>query len=105
MKKYFIGGMLSLLLLASCNKDKEIKSSLNDYSNSMASKGYHFGDKLDIPKNVLDNSESISISFGDKDLNKMVVDPAYFTLGENDVTYNIKKKNGDVLQQDATINV
>ncbi|MBC7557180.1 MAG: glutaminyl-peptide cyclotransferase [Chryseobacterium sp.] len=105
MKKYFIGGMLSLLLLTACNKDKEIKNSLNDYSNSMVSKGYHFGDKIDLPKDVTDNSESISISFGDKDLNKMIVDPAFFTLGENDVTYNIKKKNGDVLQQDATINV
>jgi glutamine cyclotransferase len=105
MKKYFVGGMLSLLLLASCNKDKEIKNSLNDYSNSMESKGYHFGDVLNLPKDVTDNSESVSISFGDKDLNKMVIDPAYFTLGENDVTFNIKKKNGEVLQQDATINV
>jgi glutamine cyclotransferase len=105
MKKYFVGVMLSLLLLASCNKDKEIKNSLNDYSNSMESKGYHFGDVLNLPKDVTDNSESVSISFGDKDLNKMVIDPAYFTLGENDVTFNIKKKNGEVLQQDATINV
>ena len=31
-----------------------------------------FGDKIEIPKNVLDNSESISISFGDKDLDKML---------------------------------
>ncbi|MGS0747318.1 glutaminyl-peptide cyclotransferase [Halpernia sp. GG3] len=105
MKKYFIGGMLSLLLLTACNKDKEIKNSLNNYSNSMGSKAYHFGDKIDLPKDVTDNSESISISFGDKDLNKMEIDPAYFTLGENDVTYNIKKKNGEIIQQDATINV
>lgn len=105
MKKYFIGGLLSLLLLTGCNKDKEILNSLNDYSNSMVSKGYHFGDSLNLPKDVTDNSESISISFGDKDLNKMVVDPAYFTLGENDITYNITKKDGKILQQDATINV
>ena len=105
MKKYLIGGLFTLLLLTACNKDKEITNSLNSYSLSMESKGYNFGDKLDIPKDVLDNSESISISFGDKDLNKMVVDPAYFTLGENDITYNIKKKNGEILQQDATINV
>ncbi|SFH95585.1 glutaminyl-peptide cyclotransferase [Halpernia frigidisoli] len=105
MKKYLVGGMLSLLLLAGCNKDKEITNSLNDYSNYMTTKGYNFGDKLDLPKNVTDNAESITISFGDKELNKLVIDPAYFTLGENDVTYNIKKKNGEVLQQDATINV
>lgn len=105
MKKYIIGGMLSLVLLTACNKDKEILNSLNSYSTSMQSKGYHFGDALDLPKDVTDNAESISISFGDKDLDKMVVDPNYFTLGENDVTYNIKKKNGDVISQDATINV
>jgi glutamine cyclotransferase len=105
MKKYFAVGILSLLLLTACNKDKEILSSLNDYSNSMVNVGYHFGDPLNLPKDVTDNSESISISFGDKDLDKMVVDPAYFTLGENNITYNIKKKNGEILQQDATINV
>ena len=105
MKKYFISGLFTLLLLTACNKDKEIKNSLNNYSLSMESKGYHFGDKLDLPKDVTDNSESISISFGDKDSDKLIVDPAYFTLGENDITYNIKKKNGEILQQDATINV
>lgn len=105
MKKYFVGGLFALLLLSACNKDKEIKNSLNNYSTSMESVGYHFGDKLAIPKDVLDNSESISISFGDKDLNKLEIDPAYFTLGENDVTFNIKKKNGEIISQDATINV
>ena len=105
MKKYIFVGLLSLFLLTACNKDKEILNSLNSYSTSMESKGYHFGDALDLPKDVTDNAESISISFGDKDLDKMVVDPNYFTLGENDITYNITKKNGEILQQDATINV
>ncbi|WP_417429315.1 glutaminyl-peptide cyclotransferase [Halpernia sp.] len=105
MKKYVIGGLLSLVLLTACNKDKEILNSLNNYSLSMESKGYHFGDSLNLPKDVIDNAESITISFGDKDLDKLVVDPNYFTLGDNDITYNIKKKNGEIITQDATINV
>lgn len=105
MKKYFIGGLLSIFLLSACNKDKEVLDSLNSYSTSMESKGYHFGDVLDLPQDVLENAESISISFGDKELDKLIVDPAYFTLGDNAVTYNIKLKNGEVLAQDAIINV
>lgn len=105
MKKYIIGGLLSLVLLSACNKDKEVLDSLNSYSTSMESKGYHFGDVLQLPKDVMENAESISISFGDKELTKLIVDPAYFTLGDNAVTYNIKKKNGEIITQDATINV
>lgn len=105
MKKYFIGGLLSILLLSACNKDKEVLDSLNSYSTSMESKGYHFGDVLDLPQDVLENAESISISFGDKELDKLIVDPAYFTLGDNAVTYNIKLKNGEIIAQDAIINV
>lgn len=105
MKKYIIGGLFSLLLLSSCNKDKEILDSLNSYSTSMESKGYHFGDALVLPEDVSANAESISISFGDKELNKLIVDPAYFKLGDNAVTYVIKTKGGESLTQDATINV
>ena len=71
----------------------------------MESKGYHFGDALELPKEVTDNAESISISFGEKETSKLVVDPAFFTLGDNAVTFIIKKKGGEILNQDATINV
>ena len=71
----------------------------------MESKGYHFGDDLKIPKEVLDNAESISISFGDEETTSMKIDPKYYTLGDNAVTFFIKKKDGKVLNQDATINV
>lgn len=97
--------LLAFMFLVSCNKDKEILNTLNDSNLSMESKGYHFGDALEIPKEVIDNAESISISFGDKETSELVVDPEFFTLGDNAVTFNIKKKNGDIITQDATINV
>ena len=97
--------LLAFLLFVSCNKDKEILNTLNEYNLSMESKGYHFGDKLELPAEVTENAESISISFGDKETDQLVVDPKFFTLGDNAVTFNIKKKNGEIITQDATINV
>ncbi|QDP84259.1 glutaminyl-peptide cyclotransferase [Chryseobacterium sp. SNU WT5] len=105
MKLQIIGVLFCCVFLVSCNNDKEILNNLNDYNLSMESKGYHFGDAVEIPKEVTDNAESISISFGDKETSKLVIDPKYFTLGDNAVTFNIKKKGGEVLTQDATINV
>ncbi len=105
MKNKIITGFAALLLFVSCNNDEKILNSLADYNNSMETKGYHFGDKLDLPKDVLENAESISISFGDKETSSLVVDSKYFTLGDNAVTFNIKTKGGETLYQDATINV
>ncbi|WP_333853442.1 glutaminyl-peptide cyclotransferase [Epilithonimonas sp.] len=105
MKKIFIASAFALLILASCNKDKEILNTLNDYNIGQQSKGYHFGDKLQIPQDVLDYAEAITISYGDKESSNLTIDPNFFSLGENDVTFNIKTKGGEVLTQDATINV
>ncbi|SHG05633.1 glutaminyl-peptide cyclotransferase [Chryseobacterium vrystaatense] len=105
MKKNIIVGLAVVLMLASCNKDEKILSTLNEYNNSMVEKGYHFGDKLELPKEVTENAESISISFGDKETSSLTVDPKFFTLGDNAVTFNIKTKGGGTLNQDATINV
>ncbi|KFF24806.1 glutaminyl-peptide cyclotransferase [Chryseobacterium vrystaatense] len=105
MKKNIIVGLAVVLMLASCNKDEKILSTLNEYNNTMVEKGYHFGDKLELPKEVTENAESISISFGDKETSSLTVDPKFFTLGDNAVTFNIKTKGGKTLNQDATINV
>lgn len=105
MNNRFLLLMLAFLFFTACNKDKEILNTLNDYNLSMESKGYHFGDALNLPAEVTENAESISISFGDKETSKLVVDPNFFTLGDNAVTFNIKKKNGEIITQDATINV
>ena len=105
MKIRTLIAVFAFTILVSCNKDKEILNTLNDYNISMESKGYHFGDALTLPKDVTENAESISISFGDKETSKLVVDPEFFTLGDNAVTFNIKKKNGEIITQDATINV
>lgn len=105
MKKIFLASAFALLLLASCTNDKDILNSLNDYNISQQSKGYHFGDKLQIPQDVLEYAEAITISYGDKESSSLTIDPKFFSLGENDVTFNIKTKSGEVLQQDATINV
>ena len=104
MKKTFFLGVFILTLLVSCNKDKEIIDSLIEYNTEMETKGYHFGDKINFPKEVTDNAESITISFGDKETSKLVIDPQYFTLGDNAVTINITR-DGKVITQDATINV
>lgn len=105
MKNKILIGFAALMFLTSCKNDDKILSTLADYNYSMETKGYHFGDKLNLPKEVLDNAESISISFGDKETSSLTVDPKYFTLGDNAVTFNIKTKGGETLNQDATINV
>lgn len=105
MQKRILAGLVALMLLSACNKDKEILNSLAEYNTSMEGKGYHFGDTLSLPKSVTENAESITVSFGDKETQSLVVDPKFFTLGDNAVTFNIKKKDGEVLTQDATINV
>lgn len=105
MKKHFIIPFFALTLLVSCNKDKEILNNLAEYNTSMEAKGYHFGEKIALPKEVTDNAESISISFGDKETSDMVVDPKFFNLGDNAVTFSIKKRGGETITQDATINV
>ncbi|MCU7614012.1 glutaminyl-peptide cyclotransferase [Chryseobacterium sp. GMJ5] len=105
MKNKILVGFTALVLLMSCKNDEKILNSLADYNNSMVAEGYHFGDKIDLPKEVTDNAESIVISFGDKETSSLVVDPKYFTLGDNAVTFTIKTKSGEALTQDATINV
>lgn len=104
MKKIFIT-CFALLILAGCNKDKDILNSLNEHNIASQNKGYHFGDKLQLPQDVLDHAEAITISYGDQETSNLTIDPDFFSLGENDVTFNIKTKGGEVLQQDATINV
>lgn len=93
------------IFLVGCNKDKEILSKLNDYNIEMESKGYRFGETISLPAEITNNAEKITISFGEKETDKLVVDPRFFTLGDNAVTFNIVKRGGEVLQQDATINV
>ena len=105
MKKTLFASALALFLLASCNKNKEVVDTLNSYNISMEPKGYHFGDKIQLPKGVSDNIESVSISFGEKETTSLDITPEYYSLGDNIVTFNLKMKNGETLYQDATINV
>ncbi|MFP8891928.1 glutaminyl-peptide cyclotransferase [Chryseobacterium sp. EZn1] len=105
MKQNIMAGLAAVFLLTSCNNNEKMLDSLADYNNARESKGYHFGDKLDLPKEVTENAESITISFGDKETTDLTVSPKFFTLGDNDVVFRIKTKNGEVLNQDATINV
>jgi glutamine cyclotransferase len=105
MKKMLMTGFAAALLLVSCKDDKKILDSLADYNHSMEEKGYHFGDKLILPEEVTDHAESISISFGDKETSDLTIDRKFFEFGDNKVTFNIKTKGGETLNQDATINV
>ncbi|WP_099769228.1 glutaminyl-peptide cyclotransferase [Chryseobacterium sp. 52] len=105
MKRNIAAGCAVIFLLSSCNNNDKMLDSLADYNNSSETKGYHFGDKLNLPKEVTDNAETITISFGDNETSNLTVDPKFFTLGDNDVTFIIKTKGGETLNQDATINV
>ncbi|USL95624.1 glutaminyl-peptide cyclotransferase [Riemerella anatipestifer] len=105
MKKNIIVACLGLMLLASCNKDKEILNTLNEYNLSMEEKGYHFGDVIKLPEEVTKNAETISISFGDKEISDLKITPEVFSLGDNEVSFVIKTKSGETLTQDATIYV
>lgn len=105
MKNKIIAGFAAFLMVVSCKDDEKVMNNLTDYNNSMEAKGYHFGDKLNLPQDVLDMAETITISFGDKETKDLVIDSKYFTLGDNAVTFNIKTKGGEMLNQDATINV
>nr|WP_315034030.1 glutaminyl-peptide cyclotransferase [uncultured Chryseobacterium sp.] len=105
MQRNIILVFTTALLLVSCNNSEKMLDSLADYNNSRETKGYHFGDKLDLPKEVTDHAEAITISFGDKESSNLIIDPKFFTLGDNKVVFTIKTKSGEVLSQDATINV
>lgn len=105
MKRNIHIGFLAALFLISCSNKEKMLDSLADYNNSKEEKGYHFGDKLDLPKEVTENAESIKISFGDKETADLRIDPEFFTLGDNKVVFVIKTNSGEVLNQDATINV
>lgn len=105
MKKRFFVALLAAALAVSCNKDEKILNTLNDYTISREAEGYHFGDTLSLPEVVTENAEAVTISFGDRETSSLVIDPKFYTLGDNAVTFIIKKKNGETLTQDATINV
>lgn len=105
LKRNIIAGLAVIFLLSSCNNNEKMLDSLADYNNSREEKGYHFGEELKLPKEVTDHAETITISFGDKETSNLTVDPRFFTLGDNDVTFIVKTKSGETLNQDATINV
>lgn len=94
-----------ILMLMSCRDNKKMLDTLADYNHGMEDKGYRFGDRLKLPEEVTDNAEAVSVSFGDKETSEMLIDPKFFEYGENKVTFSITTKGGEVLNQDATINV
>lgn len=105
MRKNIFTGLLLVTLLVSCNKDKDIINEINDFNLSKETIGYHFDETISFPKEITDNVESISISFGDKEITNLKITPEFFTLGDNAVTMNVKTKSGEVLSIDAIINV
>ncbi|MEI3789418.1 glutaminyl-peptide cyclotransferase [Chryseobacterium sp. CCNWLW24] len=105
LKRNTIAGFAIIFLLSSCNNNEKMLDSLADYNNSKEAKGYHFGDRLTLPKEVTDNAETIMVSFGENETSNLTIDPKFFTLGDNNVTFIIKTKSGETLSQDATINV
>lgn len=105
IKRNINAGFLAAIFLVSCNSNEKMLDSLADYNNSKEEKGYHFGDKIKLPEDITENAESIAVSFRDKETTDLTIDPKFFTLGDNKVIFIIKTKKGEVLNQDATINV
>lgn len=105
MKKIILVIIISMLTLTSCNKEKKILETLNEHNDSMQSKGYKMGDRLEIPKKIVDETDEIKISFGDRETSNLIIDPKYFVLGNNTVSFVMKMKNGKIIYQDAMINV
>ncbi|MBE4948299.1 glutaminyl-peptide cyclotransferase [Chryseobacterium culicis] len=105
IRKKINTGFAAVLVLASCSNNEKMLDSLADYNNAKEEKGYHFGDKIELPKEITDHTESIAISLGDKETADLTIDPKFFTLGDNNIVFTIKTKGGEVLNQDATINV
>lgn len=105
MKQTLILALVASLFLVSCTKDKEILNVLNTYNLEMESKGYVLGETIELPQEVTQNAKKITLSFGDQSTDKLVVDPKFFLLGDNAVTFQVETSSGEVLSQDATINV
>jgi len=105
MKRITLIGFLSIIILFSCNNDKQILTILNEYNISMEANGYNYGDEINIPQKVKEHSKKISINFGNKETSDLIINPIFFTLGENLVSFNITKKNREVRITEAIINV
>ena len=55
------------ILLTSMYKDKEILDALNTYNTEMETKGYHFGDKINLPKELPKTQKASALGLGDKE--------------------------------------
>ncbi|MDL1914283.1 MAG: glutaminyl-peptide cyclotransferase [Bergeyella sp.] len=105
MKKKTTVFLVLCLFVVSCNKENEILERLDEYMKSREAKGYHFGDDLALPKEVINYADGIEISFGERKISGTRIDDGYYMLGENNITFHIRKKNGGMLYRDATVNV
>lgn len=105
MKKNFLLALMVAMLMLSCNKDKALIDNINAHNVEMETKGYHFGDEIKLPQEILEHISSVSVGFGDRETSDLVITPEYYTLGDNAVVLNIKTKEGVQLSIDAVINV
>jgi len=104
-KKFLLGFLICTLTLASCDKENKIKNSLREYELTMQDEGFRFGDKIDLPSDVINSSDRISISFGNTISDSLVINPKYFILGENNISLIVLTKNGKTINCDMNIPV
>lgn len=105
MKKIFFAGVIALGVLTACNKDGDVLTILSEYNYEKEQEGYHFGDIIDLPKEIKDVAQSIEINFGDKQVKDLKITEENYKLGDNSITFIITTKDGKTLTQEATINV
>jgi len=104
-KNILLGIFVCMLFLISCNRENKIVTSLREYNISMQNEGFRFGDKINLPSDVMNYSDNISISFGDFTSDSLVINPKYFILGKNSINFLIQMKNKKIINYDMDINV
>lgn len=105
MKKVFLGTLMAALVWQGCKSDKDLLNELGSYNFSKESEGYRYGESIQLPPSVAADVSKVTISLGDREISDLKITPENFKLGDNAVTFNLKTKSGETLQQDATINV
>lgn len=105
MRRFLYINACVFATLFSCTNDKDVLSKLGEYNFEKESEGYRMGEAIQLPPNIIDGVQHISLSIGDKEIHDLKITPQYFKLGENAVTFIITTKSGEKLAQDATINV
>ncbi len=104
--KYIFPAALVVSLFAiQCKDENQNMAAAEDAIGKFAEKNYHYGEVLDIPKDIKENYKEIKLDFGDHISSTMTVTPKDFTLGVNPVTFILTGSSGKEERIDANITI